>query len=233
MNKSVQKIEIISPLNQLNLYGYGRYFKTFIELYSKKLLPQVSLITGSKGLGKATLVFSLVKKIFQSLINKNDINHHLNLINNNNHPNIFYLKKEFDEKTNKFKSSINIEQIRYIENFSYQSSIHNLPKFIIIDSGDDLNNNSSNALLKILEEPKKNNYIIIIAHQISNLIPTIRSRCIKFLMEEPSIEEFSKILVLNNQSIESENIDFLYDLTNRSPGLALDIISLTQLKSLL
>ena len=36
--------------------------------------------------------------------------------------------------------------------------IENIPKFILIDSADDMNINSSNALLKILEEPRLNTY---------------------------------------------------------------------------
>ena len=32
-------------------------------------------------------------------------------------------------------------------------------------------------LLKNLEEPHKNNYYFLIAHNLSNVIPTLRSRC--------------------------------------------------------
>ena len=86
------------------------------------------------------------------------------MIYQNTHPNVRIIKKNIDEKTKKFKNFILIEQIRELESFVYLSSVDNSPKFIIIDSADDLNLSSSNCLLKILEEPKPNTYFIFFAH---------------------------------------------------------------------
>ena len=83
---------------------------------------------------------------------------HKTLTENSVHPNFFIISKLFDEKIKKFKNYILIDQIRDLESYIYKSSINNLPKFILIDSADDLNINSSNALLKILEEPKKDTF---------------------------------------------------------------------------
>ena len=65
------------------------------------------------------------------------------------------LQKEYNQKTKKLKNNITIDQIRDLESFIYLFSLDGSPKFIIIDSSDDLNINSANSLLKILEEPKK------------------------------------------------------------------------------
>ena len=100
-----------------------------------------------------------------------------------------------------------------------------MPKFIIIDSADDLNINASNSLLKILEEPKDNTYFILITHQLSNLLPTIRSRCVKFYFKKPNLNEFSQILNYKEQIKDINEINFLYYLSNASPGIALEIIS--------
>ena len=110
------------------------------------------------------------------------------------------LRKEYDEKTKKYKNNIIINQIRELESFIYQFSFDGSPKFIIIDSSDDLNINSANALLKILEEPKKKIYIILISHHLSKLLPTIRSRCIKFKFSKPTAEQFNEI-ILNHDEI--------------------------------
>ena len=144
---------------------------------------------------------------------------------NNTHPNIKYLQKEFDDKNNKFKNYITIDQVRSLDNFIYQSSFDNLPKFVIIDSANDLNLNAANALLKILEEPKYNTYFILITNQISSLLATLRSRCLKFNFEKPSFEGFNKILLFHNDKLKSEEISFLFDLSNGSPGLALELFS--------
>jgi len=193
--------------------------------YKKKTLSNSLIFSGPKGIGKKTLAFFFIKNIFYFLSNKNLINHHINLIYNNTHPNIKYLRKDFDKKTNKIKTSISIEQIRNLENFFYQSSLYNLPKFILIDSADDLNKNSANALLKILEEPKDNTFFILITHQLSNLLPTLRSRCVKFYIKKPNFNQFNQILNFKDKINNQDDVLFLYNLCNGSPGAALKFIS--------
>ena len=129
--------------------------------YINETLPNSLIIHGTKGIGKTTFSFFLIKNIFLKLTSNNSKAQQINLIYNNSHPNIKYLQKEFDEKNNKFKNYITIDQVRILENFIHQSSFDSFPKFIIIDSADDLNVNAASALLKFLEEPKNNTYFIL------------------------------------------------------------------------
>ena len=46
--------ELIEPINQINLYGYKKYFDLLTNLYKSKRLPNSILLTGPKGIGKAT-----------------------------------------------------------------------------------------------------------------------------------------------------------------------------------
>ena len=48
---------INNPKNQLNLYGYRHYFDTFVKLYKKHEIPNTLLISGPKGIGKATFLY--------------------------------------------------------------------------------------------------------------------------------------------------------------------------------
>ena len=113
--------------------------------YINKSLPHSLIIHGVKGIGKLTFTFFLIKNIYSEIISNNK-DHHINLMYNNTHPDIKYLQKVFDDKNNKFKNYITIDQVRSLDNFIYQSSFDNLPKFVIIDSADDLNLNAANAL---------------------------------------------------------------------------------------
>ena len=47
---------IIEPINQIKLYGLGKYLKELINLYKNDNLPNKILLSGQKGLGKSTLV---------------------------------------------------------------------------------------------------------------------------------------------------------------------------------
>ena len=209
-----------------NFLGNEKLVSKFFFSFSNKKMPNSMILSGLKGIGKTTLAFYLINILYESISKENVKKMNKNLIYNFSHPNIRYVTKEFDEKNKKYRKYILIDQIRNLENFLYQSSFDNLPKFVIIDSADDLNNNSSNALLKILEEPKNNTYFFLIAHQLFNLLPTIRSRCIKFNVEKPNQETFKNILIKNEAYQEGDDFDFLYSFSCGSPGFAIDINSL-------
>ena len=51
----------LKPSNQLNLYGLDAYFKEFVELYNINKLPSKILLTRSKGIGKSTIAYHLIK----------------------------------------------------------------------------------------------------------------------------------------------------------------------------
>ena len=207
------------------LIGSEKIFSILKENLIKKKLSNSLIFYGNKGIGKSTLAYYLINNVFDEIYKENPSSNHTNLIYNNSHPSLRVLQKEYDEKTKKNKNYIMINQIRDLETFIYQFSIDGSPKFIIIDSSDDLNINSSNALLKILEEPKRNIYIILIAHHLSKLLPTIRSRCIKFKFSNPTFDQFNEIIFNQDQSIDKNILKFLYDLSQGSPGLAIQLYS--------
>ena len=84
-------------------------------------------------------------------------------------------------------------------------------------------NEAGNALLKVLEEPKKNTFFILITHQLFSLLPTIRSRCIKFYFKQPDLNNFIKILHIYDKQFDTNNINFLYNFSNGSPGLTIKL----------
>ena len=176
-----------------NLVGFSNKKKIILENYFNKNLHNSLIFSGLKGIGKKTFVFDVINEIFSRSVNKNQITHHLNLIKNHTHPNIRYIKKDYDVKLNKEKNIISIEQIRKLKTFINESSFDGFNKFIIIDSSDDLSISASNSLLKILEEPKNNTYIFLISHQFSSLLPTIRSRCLKFKFKNHNFDNFNLI----------------------------------------
>ena len=132
------------------------------------------------------------------------------------------MEKIIDKKTKKIKTNISIDQIRNLKKFlNESSSIKNLDKFIIIDSADDLNLNSANSLLKTLEEPKQNTFIFLISHQISTILPTIRSRCLKIKFNNLNFSDFKDVLNNRIVNITDDEIKFYYDITYGSPGYAI------------
>ena len=200
--------------------GFDQEFDSILNQLFDNKLSNSFLLTGNKGIGKNYFISQLIEEYIKKKVVSEQINHHLSLLKNNSHPNIIIVKKQIDEKTKKLKNFIIIDQIRKINQFSLETSlIENIPKFILIDSADDMNINASNALLKILEEPKLNTYFFLISHQPSSLLPTIKSRCLKINLSNHNYDNFSSIIKISNPDIDEETKRFLYDITNGSPGL--------------
>ena len=107
------------------IYGFSKEKKFLINNYHKNSLANSIIFSGQKGIGKNTFVFNLLKEIFKSAVNENQIMHHLNLIDNNSHTNIRYLTKDYDEKLKKEKKIITVEQIRKLNNFFYETTFDN------------------------------------------------------------------------------------------------------------
>ena len=206
------------------MIGFEKEFKIIKNNLTEEKLNNSILISGIKGIGKLFFVTKIIEDYINLKINPKQISHHLSLLKNNSHPNIKILRKKIDEKTNKIKNHIVIDQVRELNNFYHETNvIENLPKFIIIDSADDLNLNSSNSLLKILEEPKANTYFFLISHQPSALLPTIKSRCLKINLSSHTFDNFKKILISQNVETKDDEIfKLLFDITNGSPGLSLN-----------
>ena len=203
----------------IELIGFEKEYNDLLNRYESNNLPNSILIHGLNGIGKRTFLNKLVKNILNIEFKDNNLDHHLNLFKNNTHPNIKIIEKEIDSKTGKIKSNITIDQIRRLKTFLNSTSIiQNSSKIVIIDSADYLNISSANSMLKILEEPKENTYIFLISNQISLLLPTIRSRCLKIKFNTHNLTNFTNIIKDNIDEISNEEINFYFELTYGSPG---------------
>jgi len=203
----------------IELIGFEKEYRDLLNRYETNNLPNSILIHGLSGIGKRTFLNKLVKNIINIEFKDNNVDHHLNLFKNNTHPNIKIIEKEIDSKTGKIKTNITIDQIRRLKTFLNSTSIiQNSSKIVIIDSADYLNISSANSMLKILEEPKDNTYIFLISNQISLLLPTIRSRCLKIKFNTHNLTNFTNIIKNYIDEISNEEINFYFELTYGSPG---------------
>ncbi|MDC2979002.1 hypothetical protein OAZ15_05320 [Pelagibacteraceae bacterium] len=203
----------------IELIGFEKEYKDLLKRYKSNNLPNSIIIHGLIGIGKRTFLNKLVKNILNIEFKDNNVDHHLNLFKNNTHPNIKIIEKEIDNKTGKIKSNITIDQIRRLKTFLNSTAIiQNSSKIVIVDSADYLNINSANSMLKILEEPKERTYIFLISNQISLLLPTIRSRCLKIKFNTHNLTDFTDIIQDNIHEISNEEINFYYEITYGSPG---------------
>jgi len=204
---------ITSSKNQLTLFGYENYFNSFIKLFNLGSLPRVTLLTGPKGLGKATFLYHFINFIFSKnedknysinnyKINENNLSY--KLLKNNTHPNFFLLD------TNPSDVEIKIDSVRNLKKFLTKSSYSKDLKLVLIDNSETLNQNSLNALLKPIEEPSSNTFFFIVYSTSFKIPDTLKSRSFEYKIFFTEVEKrniLDKILLLNAEGFNLNHME--------------------------
>jgi DNA polymerase-3 subunit delta' len=90
-------------------------------------------------------------------------------------------------------SSIKIDQIRSVKEFSYAKPALSERKVVVIDRAHLMTRESANALLKVLEEPPAGTHFILVADSKDSLPPTVLSRTHQVEFQPLDRETFAQI----------------------------------------
>lgn len=176
------------------LIGQAEAENGFLEAYNSGRLHHAWLMTGPRGVGKATLgwriarfllatpseqgggLFGDAPRAYETLdiSPSHPVAHRLLA---RSEPGLYSITRGVNEKTGKLRDMIVVDDIRGLTHFLTLSATEGGRRVVIVDAADEMNVNAANALLKMLEEPPALTTILLISHQPSRLLPTIRSRC--------------------------------------------------------
>ena len=95
---------------------------------------------------------------------------------------------EATAKKGKPSTEIKIEQVRELASFLNLRSHRGRERVALVHPAEDMNDNAANALLKGLEEPPSGAVFLLVSHRPSQLLPTIRSRCVALAVPIPPRE---------------------------------------------
>ncbi len=181
------------PRETRALIGQPRAEAAFLEAYNARRLHHGWLITGPRGVGKATLAWRIARFLLAApedgggmfadaapQATSLDIgpDHPVaRRVAALSEPRLTLIRRPWDEKTRRLKHDIGVDEIRKLKSFFNLSAADGGRRVVIIDSADEMTVSAANALLKILEEPPEDGTILLVSHQPSRLLPTIRSRC--------------------------------------------------------
>lgn len=138
------------------------------------------------------------------------------------HPDIYWVKRELNEKTEKFKKNISIEQIRGLQSKLGLRSFLDSYKVAIVADAQTLSLEAANSLLKGLEEPAPKTVIVLLSNSVASLPKTIVSRCQMIKFRPVADKEIVDHLV--NLKIERKKSRTLAALAFGLPGLALNYV---------
>ncbi len=226
-------------LKYTRLRGHTEFLNQFCTSKRKNTLHHAYLLSGHIGIGKSYLARQLAAYLLQEEqgadINSNPIDEvetALSLNEDNpvwrqvfyhSHPDLIYLSA-IKSEANK-SGQIKLEDIKSISNLTNHQSGRGGWRVIILDSLDKINQNGANAILKLLEEPPAKTIFFLISHNISKVIPTIRSRCQHIKLGPITNQDAHLILKEHSHDLKDDELGSLVSLCEGSPGMALLISS--------
>lgn len=163
------------------LRGQDIAIREFIDATRSDRLHHAWLLTGPRGIGKATFAWSIARWILSGAESDDLTVSHDDPVSRRiaalSEPRLNLIRRPWDDKAGRLRGEITVEEIRKLLGFFHMSASEGGRRIAIIDAADEMNVNAANALLKVLEEPPKDSLILMVAHQPARLLPTIRSRC--------------------------------------------------------
>ncbi len=230
------------PRETARLLGQEAAEAAFLEVWRAGRMHHAWLISGPKGVGKATLAW----KIARFLLAEAPVTAEAGLFGGPpppatldlppDHPilrrttalsegRLCLVRRGWDEKAKRLKSEITVDEARRIKSFLSLSAADGGRRVILVDSVDEMNTSAANALLKILEEPPARTTLLLVSHQPARLLPTIRSRCRDLRCATLAPEALAGALA--GAGIETPgDAAALAELSGGAPGQALELVTL-------
>ncbi|MFK7871305.1 MAG: DNA polymerase III subunit delta' [Roseobacter sp.] len=181
------------PRETDRLYGQQHAEAAFLEAFNAERLHHGWLLTGPRGVGKATLAWKIARFLLASppagdtgLFGAPEAATSLDIAADHPvsrrmaagaEPGLKSITRTQNPKTERLREEIVVDDIRALNGFFQLSAAEGGRRVVIIDAADEMNVSAANALLKMLEEPPERATLLLVSHQPSRLLPTIRSRC--------------------------------------------------------
>lgn len=208
--RGLQFTEKYRPERLIDIISH-QYIKDILEIYNeKKDFPDV-IFYGKAGIGKTSLIKSLLCEIYK--IDINNIN-----------PNILYINAALNRSIENIKTNV--------YSFINTLTINNdLIKIVVFDEADNLTIDSQNIIKDFIG--KKNIKFCFICNYEKNIIPEIKSRCLylKFfsLLEDDIKKKIKKICLYEDINISNNGLNKLIKSTNSDIRKLLNILQILKI----
>ncbi|MCU0909088.1 MAG: DNA polymerase III subunit delta' [Rhodobacteraceae bacterium] len=181
------------PRDTLRLFGQGAAEAAFLSAFTGGRLHHGWLVTGPRGVGKATFAWRAARFLLatpdtepDSLFGAPPPPASLDVAPDHpvarrmaalSEPRLLLIRRGANDKGDRLMAQIGVDEVRKLRGFLGLSAADGGRRAVIVDAADEMNPSAANAILKVLEEPPPRTTLFLVSHQPAGLLPTIRSRC--------------------------------------------------------
>ncbi|MGC2411078.1 MAG: DNA polymerase III subunit delta' [Stellaceae bacterium] len=234
----------VAPAPRANpeLIGHEAAERALRRLFNSGRLPHALLLSGPRGIGKATLAFRFARFIMANgggegalgglfgdsgsdlgglaIAPDSGVFHR---VASGGHADLLTVERAYDARRRRMRGEIVVDDTREINAFLRLTPAEGGWRFVIVDGADEMNRNAANALLKILEEPPHRVLLLLVAHSPGRLLPTIRSRCRRFPLSPLPPDIVRRLLARYRPDLPEPQAEAVTALCGGSIGHALDL----------
>ncbi len=154
-----------APEERAEWFGDPAAERALLDAYRGGRMHHAWLIGGPKGIGKATLAYRFARFLLAhpdpaspevaaaTDLSVPETHPAFRKVMARAHPNLLVLERPYDDRNNRYKSELTVDEIRRTVSFFGTTGGEAGWRIAIVDPADDMNPSAANALLKVLEEP--------------------------------------------------------------------------------
>lgn len=209
------------PRETAVLFGQEAAERLFLDALSTGRLHHAWMLAGPRGTGKATLAWRIARHLIGGAGLDTPSDHpafrQLAALGS---PQLFLGRRPWDEKAERLKTAITVDEIRALGAFFHLSAADGGQRVAIIDAADEMTPQAANALLKVLEEPPARSTLLLVTHRPAALLPTIRSRTRTLRLAPLDADPLARALAAAGSPADPRTAPLLAALAGGSVGAA-------------
>ncbi|MDA0230122.1 MAG: DNA polymerase III subunit delta' [Proteobacteria bacterium] len=219
------------PRDNSVLCGHQHAVKTLFEAWRAGKLQHAWLLSGPRGIGKATLAYQFARFVLAGGPQGSGESGPLFIapdhpifrrVASGGHTDFMTIERSTNEKTGKKRSEIVVDDVRRVGRLVSLTPGEGLWRVVIVDGAEDMNRNAANAILKYLEEPPPQTLFLLVSHAPARLLPTVRSRCRSLTMRPLTDAMVSDLIAMQiAPGLGAQEREILTSISEGSPGRAL------------
>jgi len=223
-----------APRANPDLVGHESTEGELRRLVEAGRLPHAILLSGPRGIGKATLAFRFARFLLakrddatkaaaESGLSIDPESGVFHRVAAGGHADLLTVERVYDPRRRRLRGEIVVEDAREITAFFRLTAAEQGWRVVVVDGAEEMNRSAANALLKVLEEPPRQAFLLLASHSPGRLLPTIRSRCRRFALVPLACALVTRLLRCYRPELAQPEVEALAALSDGSIGRALEL----------